>query len=180
MSRNDLGPSSAQVLGGRRSKYQDTSREHGRTQLSNGQIVKITLEDYNRAYLEAQAAEVRKVLRAARGYTSRWPKPRYNRKGRRASRLMFNVKAKFRPRQGTMYLFVRHKQRHGVLLETRSTIRGYDNVHWRAAMRTVGDNWRKLSAVASNDVARRARGRAIRRLKAQERAAQRDAASAGG
>ena len=153
----------------RRSAYAAHSQTYAQTRLSNGEIIDITLEDFNRAYLEAQTAEVRKALRGSGGYRTRWPRPRYNRKGAKASRTQFRAKAKFRPRIGQMHIFVRHRQRHGHLLETQPVIRGYENVHFHAALRTVEDNWDAINRAAYADTERRARGRAVRRHHARQR-----------
>lgn len=157
----------------RRARYQDLSKVYQQTRTSNGDIIDITLEDFNRAYLEAQTAEVRKALKGTGGYRTRWPKVRYNRKGAKSSRLMFRVQTKIRVRAGIMWIMVRHRQRHGHLLETQPTIRGYENRHYHAAMRTIEDNWQAINRVAAAATERRARSRAVRRFHAQQRAAQR-------
>ena len=175
MARRGFRTTTGTHVKSRRSSYQDVSSVYQQTRIDNGQIIDITLEDFNRAYLEAQAAEVRKALRGAKGYQTKWPRPRYNRRGRKPSRQMFKVQPKFRPRARKMYIFVRHRQRHGHLLETEPVIRGYDNIHWRAGVRSIQAEWHKITRNASTHTERRARGRAIRRYHAQQRAEQKTA-----
>ena len=140
--------------------------------------VLVTMDDIRRGQLGATAAEIRRAIRGTGGYTTFWPRRRRGRRraGQRrhrgpASITRFRVAVR---RPSTIR--VSHLQRHGTLLELRRTIRGYRNVHYQAARRTIEHNWSAITAAAAADAGRRAAASARSRER-RERAARRQGAT---
>ena len=143
----------------------------GKTITTQGHQVVITMEDIDRGYMEAQAAEIRKAIRGKGGYTTDWPKPARRKRGSGPRRVppsigKFRVKARYKPGKWK-HLELLHTQTKGVLLETRPMIRGYDNVHYLAQRTSLGKQWNRISQNAMNDTARRAEARVRRRTAVQ-------------
>ena len=147
--------------------------------LSGGQEVTLSAGELQRAHTQEMAREIRKALRGSGGYRSLWPKTRKKRgKARRNPPSIGTFTVQARVSKGRAQLRVGQKQRHGRLLETRETIRGYINVHHEAALRTIELNWDVLEGIALSRALQRARSNRIRKIHARHRAAQRAAAAA--
>lgn len=145
----------------------------GRTVTTQGYTVALTLEDIDRAYIEAQAAECRLAIQGKGGYRTFWPRPRRRRRGSGPRRTPPSIRQfVFRPRYRPgrwKELRIMHRQAKGFLLETRPRIRGYDNIHYLAARTSLGREWDKMSQRASEQTARRAFARTRRRVAVQRR-----------
>lgn len=144
------------------------------TVLSGGQEVLLSARELQFAHVQELAKEMKKAVAGRGGYTTRWPKTRKKRGvARRNPPSASTFTATAQRRKNTIRLG--NRQRHARLLESREDLRGYDNVHHEAALRTVNENWDTMSQAAFSRARRRAESNRIRRIKGEQRAAERTA-----
>ena len=136
-----------------------------------GTPVVLTARMVARATVRELAREMRLAIRGRSGYRTLWPRRRGTKAvrarraatGEKASITQWRVTPRFR-RSGAV-IEVLQRTRHGALLESRQTIRGYANVHVGQAVATYRANWDRMVAAARASAVRRARSDAIRHRK---------------
>ena len=135
-------------------------------------FIRIDMKQLERATLQEQAKQFRKVPRGQTGYITYIPQVRTTKQGRqarkrgrrKASATQWRVKVLARTRQ----IRVWNLTAVGTLNEFRPEIRGYQNRHYRAMLRSLEANWRLMSLRAMSAAPKRVRTNQIRKIKAQQ------------